>query len=83
MFKSRFLSVVVCGLLLVGCSRNVPVIPEAFDMGNRGCNAFNSDLKKVKGLYHFPEYAESLVFTCTSRKDGKSEVVLQIYIKGS
>lgn len=51
-------------VILAGCSRNVPVPAEVFDIAKKTCSVYNSTLESVTGEQWFPTFSSNMRIVC-------------------
>ena len=68
-------ALIILGLALVGCTRNVPVDKSVVEIAKMGCIGFNGEMQDVFIRHWFITSRQEAVFTCKRQGVPKTIVV--------
>ena len=73
--------IIVCSAVaIMGCSRNIPVPQEGFDIAKKTCATYNPVPESITGEYWFPTFSENIKIVC-KREDLKEKFVVTLELK--
>lgn len=73
-------ALIILGLALVGCTRNVPVDKSVVEVAKMGCAGFSGEMKDVAVKYWFPTFTTEIVFSC--KREGSKTMIVSVSFEG-
>ena len=73
-------AVIILGLALVGCARNIPVDNTIVEVAKMGCAGFSSEMKDVAVKHWFPTFTTEIVFSC--KREGSKTMIVSVSFEG-